>query len=180
MYLTRRAVETDPSCLADQHRYAAGANLIRVQTVPNTQLPESARPIDLRFGPELTLLGFEVRPSSETTTGTQDGTHWHVSLYWRAEAPMSSDYTMSVRPLRDGALVLDENGEPIIQDHQPVWNSYPTSRWLPGEIVRDDYVLSLPDSLVPDTAQIVVYRSTETGFENLGEGQLDLTTDNAE
>jgi hypothetical protein len=75
---------------------------------------------------------------------------------------------------------LDASGEPLIQDHQPVWNSYPTSRWSPGEIVRDDYVLYLPDALVPDTAQIVVYRSTETGFENLGESQLDLTSDDAE
>jgi len=180
LYLTRRAVESDPGCLADQHRYAAGATLIRVQAVPNTQLPESARPVDLEFGPELSLLGFEVHPSSETPARTQDGTLWHVSLYWRAEAPVRSDYTVSVRPLRDGALVLDASGEPLIQDHQPVWNSYPTSRWSPGEIVRDDYVLYLPDAQVPDTARIVVYRRTETGFENLGESQLDLTSDDAE
>jgi hypothetical protein len=175
MYLTRRAVEADPGCLADQHRYAAGANLIRVQPVPNTQLPESARPTALKFGPELTLLGFEVHPPRETDPKTQDGTRWHASLYWQAEVPMVSDYTVSVRPLRDGALVFDENGEPLIQDHQPVWNSYPTSRWSPGEIVRDDYILYLPDEVIPDAAQVVVYRSTTTGFENLGEAQLDLS-----
>jgi len=56
-----------------------------------------------------------------------------------------------------------------------VWNSYPTSRWSPGEVVRDDYLLSLPHGIVPDGMQIVVYRAAEAGgFENLGVAQLDL------
>jgi len=175
IYLTRHAAEADPGCLADQHRYAAGANLIRVQPAPNTQLPGTARPTALTFGPELILTGFEIHPSRETRLETQDEIRWHVSLYWQAEAPLNSDYTVSVRPLHDGTLVFDENGEPLIQDHQPVWNSYPTSRWSPGEIVRDDYILYLPGEVVPDAAQIVVYRSTSAGFENLGEAQLDLS-----
>jgi hypothetical protein len=188
IYLTRRAVEADPTCLADQHRYAAGANLIQVWPVPNTQLPVSARPVALNYGPELTLVGFEVRPSPGTSPEeawdegrlTQDGAGWHVSLYWQAEAPMESDYTVSTRPLRDGALILDEHGEALIQDHQPVWNSYPTSRWSPGEIVRDDYVLHLPNEVTPDAAQIVVYRTSETGVENLGQAELNLSSDKAE
>jgi hypothetical protein len=185
IYLTRRAVEADPACLADQHRYAAGVNLIQVQSVPNTQLPDSACPTTLELGPELTLVGFEVRPppglspegAHDDGSGARDTTLWHVSLYWRAEAPMNSEYTVSVRPLSEGELVFSKNGEPLIQDHQPVWNSYPTSRWSPGEIVRDDYVLYLPEEVIPDGAQIVVYRRTEAGIENLGQAQLDLTTD---
>ncbi len=175
IYLTRHAAEADPTCLADQHRYAAGANLIRVQPVPNTQLPDSTQPAALKFGPELRLLGFEVHPSREAGPLTQDRANWQVSLYWQAEAPIEFDYTVSVRPLADGALIFDEKGEPLIQDHQPVWNSYPTSRWSPGEIVRDDYVLYLPEEVVPDAIQIVVYRSTSAGFENLGDVQLDLS-----
>jgi hypothetical protein len=74
--------------------------------------------------------------------------------------------------LRDGALVLDEQGQQAIQDHQPVWNSYPTTRWSPGEVVRDDYVLWLPGPALPDGVQIIVYQATSAGFENLGEAQL--------
>lgn len=175
IYLTQRAADADPTCLADQHRYAFGANLIRVQPAPNTQLPDSARPAALKFGPELTLLGFEVHPSPGSDPLTQDRANWHVSLYWQAEAPIEFDYTVSIRPLADEVLIFDENGEPLIQDHQPVWNSYPTSRWSPGEIVRDDYILYLPEEVVPDAVQIVVYHSTSAGFENLGEVQLDLS-----
>lgn len=174
VYITRRAAEADPNCLADQHRYAFGANLIRVQPVPNTQLPDSVRPAAVTFGRELTLLGFEVHPSRKADPLTQDRANWHVSLYWQAKAPIGFDYTVSVRPLADEVLIFAENQEPLIQDHQPVWNTYPTSRWSPGEIVRDDYVLHLPEEMVPDAVQIVVYRSIASGFENLGEVQLDL------
>jgi hypothetical protein len=187
IYLTRRAVEAEPACLADQHRYAAGANLIQVQSVPNTQLPDSAQPMALGLGLDLTLVGFEVHPSPvegpegrrDKENTAQDKARWHLSLYWQAETPTAFDYTVSVRPLHDGTSVVDENDEPLIQDHQPVWNSYPTSRWSPGEIVRDDYILYLPEAVIPDAAQILVYRSSEAG-ENLGEAQLELTADDAE
>jgi hypothetical protein len=89
---------------------------------------------------------------------------------------MNSDYTISVRPVLGGALMRNEIGQPLIQDHQPVWSSYPTSRWSPGEVIRDDYVLYLPPgTAAPNEAQIIVYRSTASGIENLGEAQLALT-----
>jgi hypothetical protein len=176
-YLTRRAAAGDPACLADGHRYAAGATLIKVQPDADTALPDSARPASLGFGPVLALVGYQIHDPPPT----EDGTGWHISLYWRAAAPLEHDYTVSVRPLREGATLLDTSGAPLIQDHQPVWNSYPTSRWSPGEVVRDDYLLSLPDGtlpdgVLPDGMQIVVYRASEAGgFENLGGAQLDLS-----
>jgi hypothetical protein len=182
IYLTRRAAAADPTCLADQHRYAAGNTLIQVQAVPNFQVPESAQRVSFEFGSELTLTGFEVqplknsRPKREERLIAHPGAPWHISLYWQASAILDIDYTVSVRPLRDGGLIFGENGQPLLQDHQPVWNSYPTSRWSPGEVVRDDYVLTLPDQIVPNGAQIIVYRDTGEGFENLGEAELILST----
>lgn len=167
VYLTRRAVEADPTCLADQHRYAAGANLIRVQATPNTQLPDLAWPAALQFGTEMKLAGFEVH--------LDDLGRWRLSLYWLANTAIDTDYTISVRPLRNGQLLAGPHSQPLIQDHQPVWNSYPTSRWSPGEIVRDDYVLDLPQSVVPDSAHILVYRNTAAGFEILAEADLSLS-----
>jgi hypothetical protein len=169
VYLTRRAAAADPACLADRHRYAAGATLIRAQADPNTQLPASARPLVIDFGSTMTLVGFE----------TEDGalrfpSRWRLSLYWRAAAKSDVDYTISVRPLQKGVLIPGGDGQPVVQDHQPVWNAYPTSHWSPGEIVRDDYSLDLPGQAIPDGAQIVVYRVTAGGFENLGEATLNL------
>jgi hypothetical protein len=181
IYLTRQAAVADPTCLAGQHRYAAGATLIRVQPAPNTQVPESARPAAYQFGPQLTLAGYQVHrppqggPERDGRPASYSQGDWHLSLYWRANEAMNVDYTVSVRPLRDGQLIASEDGQPRIQDHQPVWNSYPTSRWSPGEVVRDDYVLSLPSQVTPNSVQIVVYRSTPAGLEDLGKASLALT-----
>jgi hypothetical protein len=177
VYLTRRAAVADPACLADRHRYAAGTTLIRVQTDPNTQLPASARPLAIDFGSTMTLAGFEVGDGGSRLLALHaphPTPQWRLSLYWRAAAKSDVDYTVSVRPLQKGALIPGGDGQPAIQDHQPVWNAYPTSRWSPGEIVRDDYSLDLPGQAVPDGAQIVVYRVTASGFENLGEATLNL------
>jgi hypothetical protein len=180
IYLTRRAAAADPACLADQHRYAAGTTLIRAQAAPNTQLPASAHPLTVNFGSTMTLTGFEVQatpgdgdPRSALPASRLPPT-WRLSLYWRAAAKSDVDYTISVRPLQKGALIPGGDGQPVIQDHQPVWNAYPTSRWSPGEIVRDDYGLDLPGQSVPDGVQIVVYRVTAGEFENLGEATLNL------
>jgi hypothetical protein len=169
VYLTRRAAAADPACLANQHRYAAGVTLIRAQAGPAMQLPASARLLTVDLGPTMALAGFETQASVPRST-----LQWRLSLYWRALAKSDVDYTVSVRPLRAGNLISGGDGQPVIQDHQPVWNAYPTSRWSPGEIVRDDYVLDLPGQAVPDGAQIVVYRVTAGGFENLGEATLSL------
>jgi len=184
LYLTRQAAAADAGCLADQPRYAAGSTLIRVEALPNTRLPETARPASLAFGPELSLIGFGVGPLPEPGPGSSvwagagltdgPGSPWRLALYWRANVDMDQDYTMSVRPLRGGNLIPGADGQPLIQDHQPVWNSYPTSRWSPGEVVRDDFVFTLPDQALPDTARIVVYRITAEGFENLAEADLVL------
>jgi hypothetical protein len=174
VYITRRAAAEVPTCLADQHRYAAGANLILVQSTPNAQVPGSARDTNLNFGPGLALVGVELHPWRSATSAGPSTSPWHISLYWRANTRMDTNYTVSVRPLRDGQFIVGEDGRPLIQDHQPVWDSYPTTRWSPGEIVRDDYVISLPDQALPNEAQIVVYRMTNAGFENLAEANLAL------
>jgi hypothetical protein len=174
IYLTRHAAATDPTCLADRHRYAAGANLIQAQEIPNTLLPGTAQPVAGEFGSSLRLVGYEIQPTPDDGLAGASIAPWHLSLYWQADLPIGFDYTVSVRPLRQGELILDQDGGPLIQDHQPVWGTYPTGRWSPGEVVRDDYVLPLPDQAIPDGVQIVVYRAIEDGFENLGEAQLDL------
>jgi len=55
-----------------------------------------------------------------------------------------------------------------------VWGVYPTSQWQPHEIVRDVYALTLPAGMSPETAQIIVYKTTDKGFENLAETVINL------
>lgn len=127
------------------------------------QLPATAHPLDVPFGDALRLAGWEL----------VDSDLWQVALYWQTSTPLNYDYTISVRPLVAGQPIMVE-GEPLIQDHQPVWGVYPTGRWSAGVMVRDVYALPLPPGVKPDAIQIVIYRPTAEGFENLAEQIIRL------
>jgi hypothetical protein len=132
-------------------------------------------PLDLPFGDTLKLAGWEqvatAYPLPAGVAGRLPRANWQIALYWQTSQPLPEDYTISVRPLRGGQLI-NVSETVLIQDHQPVWGVYPTSRWRPGEVVRDVYALSLPDGLTPEAVQIVVYKTTNAGFENLAEGTI--------
>lgn len=165
-FVTRRAAEAYPRLIDPGaiHPQAVGANLIRRRTEPKTSLPSSVTrpPMDLDFGGLIRLAGYEVVNGGQL-----------VTLYWIALAPIPADYSISVRLWRQGRQLENEHG-PLIQDHQPVWNTYPTSRWQPGEFIADAYTFSLTPQTQPDQLQIVIYQATAGGFENLGAGFIDL------
>ena len=78
-----------------------------------------------------------------------------------------------MRPTRGGQFLYDDEGHPVQFDRQhPVHGLYPTSGWASGEVVRDDYPLSLPPGLQADGITIIVYRAITEGFENLAQIEL--------
>jgi hypothetical protein len=178
-YTTRRAAIISPELLQAEgvHPQAAGEQLIALLSVPLTQLPSAATGLDLAFGDALQLSGWEqIKTEANLPPRVAQRlqlANWQIALYWQTSARLDTDYTISVRPLLAGQMIM--NGEAaIIQDHQPVWGIYPTTRWQPNELVRDVYALALPAGVIPDAIRIVVYKSTRTGFENLGEHTISL------
>jgi len=165
LYITRRAAAATPDLIdtSGLTPQAAGLELIALPNPPPMQLPASAHPLDVPFGDALRLAGWEL----------VDSDLWQVALYWQTSTPLDYDYTVSVRPLVAGQPIMVE-GEPLIQDHQPVWGVYPTGRWSAGVMVRDVYALPLPPGVKPDAIQIVIYRPTAEGFENLAEQIIRL------
>lgn len=168
LYLTRQAAQANPTLTQRLRPQAVGQQVIALKTAPITNLPPTANPTQLDFGDSLHLVGWE-----QIQADSQSPANWQIALYWQALAPLNDDYTISVRPLLAGQL-LTNGQETLIQDHQPVWGVYPTSRWTPGEIVRDVYALPLP--ALPDAAQIVVYKAAGSGFENIGQQTITLAT----
>jgi hypothetical protein len=170
-YLTRRAIAARPELVqqAEVRPQAAGEQLIALSPLPP---PAEMIPLEGGVGNKLRLLGWEdlspamVLPEPVTARGIP--ANWQIALYWQALTPLEADYTISVRPLVKGQLISVAN-QALIQDHQPVWGVYPTSRWLPGETVRDVYALTLPEDISPDGVQVVVYWATGQGFENLAD-----------
>ncbi|NJN97203.1 MAG: hypothetical protein HC875_25465 [Anaerolineales bacterium] len=173
-YISRRAAAAVPEAinLEEEYPQAAGEQLVALWPAPRQELPATASPLDLPFGAALKLVGWEkvdpAYPLPANVAGRLARANWQIALYWQASQLIEADYTISVRPLVGGQLITI-NGEALIQDHQPVWNLYPTHRWRPGEIVRDVYALSLPAEATPEAIQIVVYKTTDSGFENVAE-----------
>ena len=164
IYISRQALAVAPDAIGTRYPQAAGKQLIALRDTPRTELPAAAVPAGVKFGDnQLMLVGWELI----------DARDWQAALYWQALTPLADNYTISVRPLVGGQPIIAA-GEPVIQDHQPVWGYYPTSRWNPGEIVRDVYALSLPDQVHPEAMQVVVYQTTADGFENLGDAIIPL------
>jgi hypothetical protein len=179
VYISRRAMAMTSGIIQPGEVYpqAVGEQLIALWPAPRTELPDKAVPLDINYGNRLKLVGWEQLETGDLlpqgVASRLQGANWKIALYWQTSGTLAEDYTMSVRPLSEGQIIFVD-GEAVIQDHQPVWGSYPTSRWMPAEIVRDVYALSLPAGVNPEAVQIVVYRATEAGFENLAEAIVSL------
>jgi hypothetical protein len=144
---------------------SGGLRLIEVRQEPRREVPDLDARVDVSLGDGLVLLGYDHLTSP-------DGLH--LALYWEAAEVPGADYAVSVRPTADGELLFHE-GQLVQEDHaHPVWGYYPMSSWDVGEVVRDDYLVSVPPGLEYDGAVIVAYQVTEDGFQDLGTVSLDL------
>lgn len=139
----------------------AASDTARAVSFLMTSAPPATAPAwpDLRsdatFAGELTLLGFDL-PSGASV---RPGEGLPVSLVWRAERPMTRDYTV-------GVLLVGEDGVLAAQhDSGPVNGFSPTSGWQPGDMIRDNHGLMIPGQLAPGRYElwVVVYWWQEPG-----------------
>jgi hypothetical protein len=90
-----------------------------------------------------------------------------LTVYWQAEEGANADYSVAVHlvaqdPPQSEADILDQDDRAA-----PVNNWYPPTRWRPGEIVRDSYLLTVPEGSSPAGIRLGMYRSDpEAGFVN--------------
>ena len=115
--------------------------------------PAIGHPLEVNLGHRVALLGYDLDLGEFRSGGLL-----HLTLYWQALAPMETDYTAFVHLLGpEGQVVAQE-------DRPPGGGDYPTTLWLPPEVVVDAYALPLPTSL-PEGAyrlEVGLYR-VETG-----------------
>jgi hypothetical protein len=154
--VTQSALPIVPAEVSPDARYSAiGRTLALISPGPSTDLAPGLSPWTHDFGQELRLLGGNL--AENAATGEQV-----VLLNWLALQPPAHDYSVSVRITQAGQELAQ-------QDHtHPVWGAYPTTRWLPGEVVGDAYAFKLPEGAKPDGVTVIVYRADGNGgFVNL-------------
>jgi hypothetical protein len=89
-------------------------------------------PIDANLGDRIELLGYDRHRLKK------DGRDvLAVSVYWKATAPIDSDYTVTIQAFEPDGMRVGH------LDTYPVSGMHPTSDWQVGEVVRDEYPLEI-------------------------------------
>ncbi|HIC94835.1 MAG TPA: hypothetical protein EYP09_11410 [Anaerolineae bacterium] len=114
------------------HSYASLVQTYCFLTEPPVleDLPQVQHPARVNFEDKLLFLGYDLKGRPPTS-----GHFLRLNLYWQAQRALSEDYVVSLR-------LYDDQGHLWGQaDRGPLNSHYPTSRWEPGRIVRDDFEL---------------------------------------
>ncbi len=71
-----------------------------------------------------------------------------ITYYWKCLKEMDRNYVIFVH-------FTDKNGKIVFQqDHKPLYGLYPTSNWKEGEIVKESYIVVVPENVKPGTYNI--------------------------
>jgi len=128
--------------------------VVKVEGRPHQfTLPPIEYPLIVRLGESVKFLGYQL--SAETV---KPGETLHLTLYWQALAEMSTSYTVFTH-------LLDEDNHIWGQkDSLPGEGTLPTTGWLRGEVIADEY-------------DIVVKPETPTGEYMLEIGMYEAATE---
>jgi len=131
------------------------------------QEPSATRPLDIQhpwaasLADKVLLLGYNVE------SGFRPGDGIHLTLFWQCLEEVDRDYTVFTH-------LVDKEGNFWGQkDNEPVDGFYPTGQWKAGEIVRDQYDITISPEAPPGEYRLEVgMYLAETGerLPVLGEG----------
>jgi hypothetical protein len=126
----------------------AGESFARVQGYLTTRAPIPALPTtvtrrEVVFGNRIALLGIE--PAALTTRA---GAAIDLNLYWQAIEPTNIDNRLFI------GLYADDSTLVAATDEIPIGNAWGTSRWTPGEILREPIRVPLPAHLPPGNYEL--------------------------
>lgn len=138
-------------------------------------LPGSATPLGKSVMPGVTLLGYSARPGPTGEPVTNGAPTLDVTLYWRLASGWPSDLAISLRPTQGGGFVPHPSGEGIVQRDvaQPVSGLLGLGPIPMDATVADAYRLPVEPRTV-DGLALILYRATDSGFENVADLRWEL------
>lgn len=98
----------------------------------NFDTPTPQRKIGAAYGEQATLVGVDAAAQTLSPGDTLT-----ARLYWQAEAEFTEDYKTFFQLVGPDGLLYGQ------VDQVPGAGAFPTSGWLPGEYITDDYQVSL-------------------------------------
>ncbi|MCS7220150.1 MAG: DUF2723 domain-containing protein [Anaerolineae bacterium] len=149
-------------------RYSLGAVGPLVRVWPKGAAAWDALPgqTNQALGLGIHLIGFlmEVKTS-------RLGRAVRLTVHWQTEIPIEEPLKVSAR------LATPTDDKVVAADYEPVHFAYPTTAWLPGEVIQDVYDLQVPPSVAGGTYEVllILYRAvdgSEIGRAGLGTIEL--------
>ncbi len=113
-------------------------------------------PMRVEFGDKIALTGYSVDRRS-----LRPGESMQLSLWWEGLAHMEKDYVVFVH------LMLPPDAVWAQHDRQPQDGAARTSTWEVGQVVQDDYTLTVPPEAPPGIYEIAVGIYDKDSFERL-------------
>lgn len=143
-----------------------------------------AIPMQAAFGEKIELMGYDISVSAPGP-----GDSFSIQYIWKALDSMTADYTIFVHFTKKGGVLVSETAAKIKrhlgmsvnkmfqQDHDLLNGIYPTSHWIPGELIREQYDVVVPQEIEPGTYEIWVgvwNPLTKTRLESRGATKIKL------
>ena len=151
--------EADVSLVSREAQQRLGYPIIfvRARSYPPTfQAPTNLpHKVNAVFGDQIRLLGYRVDPPALTCAEPVQ-----LRLYWQLVSPVAVNYSVFVHLVANNQTIAQ-------QDSQPRGGVHPTSQWKPGEVVADDYPLSLGSACLDGPRPASVIAQIDIGIYNL-------------
>ncbi|MBU1877470.1 MAG: glycosyltransferase family 39 protein, partial [Chloroflexi bacterium] len=97
------------------------------------------------FDGRIDLLGLDL-----DRTSTKCGETINLALFWQAREPLGEDLTAFVHLVNAADVTYAQ------QDKRPINDYMPTSKWQPGQVMKDEYHLFVPYGTPPGDYYLVV------------------------
>jgi mannosyltransferase len=118
------------------------------------QLPSIEHAVRANLGDQVEFHGYSLE-SAQIETGDV----LRLTLYWRARQRMTVSYTVFIHILGEDGNIWGQ------RDDIPVQGAYPTTGWVEGEVITDEYEITVKSDAPPGKYQI------EVGMYNASTGQ---------
>jgi 4-amino-4-deoxy-L-arabinose transferase-like glycosyltransferase len=138
-----------------------GRDAVRLASIEIRPRPgEFPNPLNVNFGGRVALAGYTL-----DRRVVHPGETIHLTLYWKALAPMQANYAVFVHVLGAREQVWSWS------DGWPVEGRSPTSLWHVGDVVQDVRTLTIGETAPPD------FYDVEVGVYTVEEGRLPLVAE---
>ena len=151
----RRPVSWWEDLLGPVYLSSAAPDIVEIELDPPIALT------NIPPGPVLDL-GDGIWIRSAKSSLSEDG-DLGLTVYWQAEAKPIRDYSVAVHLVARDPPHGPEDILAQADSSHPVYGWYPTSWWSKGEIVRDDYSVSVPEGVQPQAVRVALYYVNDLG-----------------